>query len=64
MSKWVGLEGLDDRTSGSLIPDTLRQMEKDDEFQLTGGHRFERISCEPTKPAESVISTLPGSASC
>lgn len=35
-NKWVGLEGLDERTSGSLIPDTLQEMEKDEEFQLTG----------------------------
>lgn len=35
-SKWVGLEGLDERTSGSLIPETLQGMEQDEEFQLTG----------------------------
>ncbi|CAM9664522.1 unnamed protein product [Pylaiella littoralis] len=34
-SKWVGLEGLDERTAGSLIPETLQEMEKDEEFQLT-----------------------------
>ncbi|CBJ30512.1 conserved unknown protein [Ectocarpus siliculosus] len=33
--KWVGLEGLDERTAGSLIPETLQGMEKDEEFQLT-----------------------------
>ncbi|CAM9762199.1 unnamed protein product [Scytosiphon promiscuus] len=33
--KWVGLKGLDDRTAGSLIPETLQGMENDEEFQLT-----------------------------
>lgn len=32
----MGLEGLDERTAGSLIPETLQGMEKDEEFQLTG----------------------------
>lgn len=35
-SKWVGLEGLDERTSGSLIPETLQGMENDEEFQIVG----------------------------
>lgn len=35
-NKWVGLKGLDERTAGSLIPETLQGMEKDEEFQLTG----------------------------
>lgn len=34
--KWEGLEGLDERTAGSLIPETLEGMEEDEEFQLTG----------------------------
>lgn len=33
-SKWVGLDGLSDRTKGSLIPETLQGMENDEEFQL------------------------------
>lgn len=39
-SKWKGLENLEKRTSGSLIPDTLREMEKDTEFQITGESVF------------------------
>lgn len=33
---WEGLKGLDARTAGSLIPDTLQKMENDQEFKLTG----------------------------
>ncbi|CAM9292768.1 unnamed protein product, partial [Chrysoparadoxa australica] len=33
--KWVGLEGLEERTTGSLIPETLVEMETDKDFQLT-----------------------------
>ncbi|CAM9765771.1 unnamed protein product, partial [Sphacelaria rigidula] len=33
--KWEGLKGLDARTAGSLIPDTLQKMENDQEFKLT-----------------------------
>ncbi|XP_014662420.1 PREDICTED: uncharacterized protein LOC106805372 [Priapulus caudatus] len=32
---WVGLEGLEERTKGSLIPETLENMEKDEEFKIT-----------------------------
>eukprot|EP00752_Nemacystus_decipiens_P009410 g8413.t1 len=34
-SKWAGLKGLDERTAGSLIPETLQGMEEDVEFKLT-----------------------------
>eukprot|EP00903_Cladosiphon_okamuranus_P006603 g6450.t1 len=34
-SKWAGLKGLDERTVGSLIPETLQGMEEDVEFKLT-----------------------------
>ena len=37
-SKWAGLKGLDERTAGSLIPETLQGMEEDVEFKLTGMH--------------------------
>ncbi|XP_035686362.1 uncharacterized protein LOC118422737 [Branchiostoma floridae] len=33
--RWVGLEGLRERTEGSLIPDTLQEMEKDEQFKIT-----------------------------
>ncbi|KAG5175329.1 hypothetical protein JKP88DRAFT_271011 [Tribonema minus] len=34
-AKWAGLDGLDERTTGSLVPDTLKQMGEDEEFQAT-----------------------------
>ncbi|CAM9244914.1 unnamed protein product [Discosporangium mesarthrocarpum] len=33
--KWIGLDGLDHRTTGSLVPDTLKEMSEDKQFQLT-----------------------------
>ncbi|CAH1263506.1 Hypp2721 [Branchiostoma lanceolatum] len=33
--RWAGLEGLRERTEGSLIPDTLQEMEKDEQFKIT-----------------------------
>lgn len=39
-SRWVGLDGLSDRTKGSLIPETLQGMENDEEFQVVG--KFKR----------------------
>ncbi|KAI8485309.1 hypothetical protein Bbelb_368730 [Branchiostoma belcheri] len=33
--RWVGLEGLRERTEGSLIPETLKEMEKDEQFKIT-----------------------------
>ena len=41
-SKWVGLDGLSDRTKGSLIPETLQGMENDEEFQLVGKFKLSR----------------------
>lgn len=32
---WQGLAGLQERVKGSLIPQTLQEMEKDKEFQIT-----------------------------
>lgn len=42
-SKWAGLEGLDERTAGSLIPETLQGMEEDVEFKLTGIYCPDRL---------------------
>lgn len=33
--KWAGLRGLKARTAGSLVPETLAEMETDEEFKLT-----------------------------
>lgn len=33
--KWIGLDALAERTKGSLIPDTLKEMENDPDFKLT-----------------------------
>ncbi|CAM9645956.1 unnamed protein product [Ascophyllum nodosum] len=34
-NKWVGLEGLDNRTEGSLVPETLTVMDQDEDFAIT-----------------------------
>ncbi|XP_013403753.1 uncharacterized protein LOC106169016 [Lingula anatina] len=32
---WTGLQGLKERTQGSLIPETLKEMQEDKQFQIT-----------------------------
>ena len=39
-NKWVGLEGLDNRTEGSLVPETLTVMDQDEDFAITGAVRY------------------------
>lgn len=50
--RWEGLTGLDERTAGSLIPNTLEQMKNDDDFQLTGNMSGQRAKgVEETSPS-------------
>lgn len=35
LPRWEGLQDLSERTKGSLIPETLKQMENDEDFQIT-----------------------------
>ncbi|XP_022088369.1 uncharacterized protein LOC110978040 isoform X1 [Acanthaster planci] len=36
--KWVGLDELKQRTKGSLIPETLKEMEQNEDFQITAAN--------------------------
>mmetsp|Transcript_14164 Transcript_14164/g.20932 ORF Transcript_14164/g.20932 Transcript_14164/m.20932 type:complete len:450 (+) Transcript_14164:26-1375(+) len=60
--KWKGLEGLKERSSGSLIPETLQQMEDDAAFQLTAAKLKEigakRMTLEEKKKRRRALDQL------
>jgi hypothetical protein len=62
VGSWVGLEGLEERTQGSLIESTLLEMEGDNDFQITAARLREigakRMSLEERKQRRRALESL------
>lgn len=60
--KWEGLKDLEERTKGSLIPDTLKEMEEDEDFKLTAAKLREmgqkKLLKEERKRRQRALSNL------
>ncbi|KAK3101216.1 hypothetical protein FSP39_001832 [Pinctada imbricata] len=62
MPKWDGLKNLSERTQGSLIPETLKEMEKDGEFKETlrklKEHGQKKLTREERKKRQRALDSL------
>ncbi|CAH1787794.1 unnamed protein product [Owenia fusiformis] len=60
--KWTGLKGLEKRAKGSLIPDTLKEMEESEEFKLTAARLKElgqkKLTREERKQRQRALDNL------
>lgn len=60
--QWEGLKDLEERTKGSLIPETLKEMEEDETFKLTAAKLKEwgqkKLSREERKRRQRALSNL------